>query len=91
MSSGSSNVFAYECQASRIGVLFHSLFFIVQPAPKSEEEMMINIREYVDRLFAIVRPRKLLYLAIGTLLRLLRPFLRTTISTHPTFLLPLLR
>lgn len=35
-----------------------------KPAPKNEEEMMVAIFEYIDRLFAIVRPRKLLYMAI---------------------------
>lgn len=35
-----------------------------KPAPKDEDEMMIAIFESIDRLFAIVRPRKLLYIAI---------------------------
>ncbi|EDV93904.1 5'-3' exoribonuclease 2 homolog [Drosophila grimshawi] len=35
-----------------------------KPAPKNEEEMMIAIFECIDRLFGIVRPRKLLYMAI---------------------------
>uniref|UniRef100_A0A6M2DFT6 5'-3' exoribonuclease n=1 Tax=Xenopsylla cheopis TaxID=163159 RepID=A0A6M2DFT6_XENCH len=35
-----------------------------KPAPKNEDEMMIAIFECIDRLFAIVRPRKLLYMAI---------------------------
>lgn len=33
--------------------------------PKTEEEMMIAIGDYIDRLFSIVRPRKLIYFAIG--------------------------
>ncbi|KAG7200142.1 hypothetical protein KM043_000580 [Ampulex compressa] len=33
-------------------------------APKDEDEMMEAIFEYIDRLFRIVRPRKLLYMAI---------------------------
>lgn len=32
--------------------------------PKDEDEMMIAIFECIDRLFAIVRPRKILYMAI---------------------------
>jgi 5'-3' exoribonuclease 2 len=35
-----------------------------QPAPKTEEEMYVNVFEYLDRLFAAIRPRKLFYLAI---------------------------
>ncbi|XP_058807467.1 5'-3' exoribonuclease 2 homolog [Phymastichus coffea] len=35
-----------------------------KPAPKNEDEMMEAIFECIDRLFRIVRPRKLLYMAI---------------------------
>ena len=35
-----------------------------RPAPKNEEEIMMAIFEAIDRLFAIVRPRRLLYMAI---------------------------
>ncbi|CAK8690060.1 unnamed protein product [Clavelina lepadiformis] len=35
-----------------------------RPAPKNEEEIMLAIFEAIDRLFAIVRPRRLLYMAI---------------------------
>ncbi|XP_049959771.1 5'-3' exoribonuclease 2 homolog [Schistocerca serialis cubense] len=35
-----------------------------KPAPKDEDEMMVAIFECIDRLFNIVRPRKLLYMAI---------------------------
>ncbi|KAK0093039.1 hypothetical protein PV326_014447 [Microctonus aethiopoides] len=35
-----------------------------KPAPKNEDEMMEAIFECIDRLFCIVRPRKLLYMAI---------------------------
>lgn len=35
-----------------------------RPAPKTEDEMMVIIFEFIDRIFSIVRPRKLLYMAI---------------------------
>ncbi|KAK2152260.1 hypothetical protein LSH36_334g06001 [Paralvinella palmiformis] len=35
-----------------------------KPPPKNEDEMMVLIFEYMDRLFSIVRPRRLLYMAI---------------------------
>eukprot|EP00980_Cylindrotheca_fusiformis_P026449 scaffold16189_cov125-Cylindrotheca_fusiformis.AAC.5 len=34
------------------------------PQPRTEEEMYENVCHYVDRLFRVMRPRKLLYLAI---------------------------
>jgi 5'-3' exoribonuclease 2 len=40
------------------------LFFLFRPAPKNEDEMMALLFEYIDRIFSIVRPRKLLYMAI---------------------------
>lgn len=33
-------------------------------APKNEDEMMVAIFEYIDRIFSVVRPRRLLYMAI---------------------------
>ncbi|XP_064621509.1 5'-3' exoribonuclease 2-like [Lineus longissimus] len=35
-----------------------------KPAPKNEDEMMVDIFAYIDRIFSIVRPRKVLYMAI---------------------------
>ena len=35
-----------------------------RPAPTSELEMYHNVTTYVDRLFAAIRPKQLLYLAI---------------------------
>ncbi|XP_077499060.1 5'-3' exoribonuclease 2-like isoform X2 [Amblyomma americanum] len=35
-----------------------------KPSPKTEDEMMTAMFEYIDRVFNIVRPRRLLYLAV---------------------------
>lgn len=35
-----------------------------KPPPRDEDEMMVAIFQCIDRLFSIVRPRKLLYMAI---------------------------
>eukprot|EP01137_Pigoraptor_chileana_P008821 Opistho-2@56178 len=35
-----------------------------RPAPRNEDEMMAIIFEYIDRIFSIIRPRKVLYMAI---------------------------
>ncbi|CAJ0576149.1 unnamed protein product, partial [Mesorhabditis spiculigera] len=35
-----------------------------RPPPKNEDEMFVLIFEYIDRIFSIVRPRKVLYMAI---------------------------
>eukprot|EP00126_Sphaerothecum_destruens_P003576 Sdes_comp17335_c1_seq1m6545 len=35
-----------------------------RPAPCSEEEMFVIIFEYIDRLITMIRPRKVLYMAI---------------------------
>lgn len=35
-----------------------------KPPPKDEDEMMVAIFDCIDRLFSIVRPRKVLYMAI---------------------------
>jgi 5'-3' exoribonuclease 2 len=37
----------------------------LQPAPTTESEVFDNIFDYIDRLFGMIRPRKLLYMAIG--------------------------
>ncbi|RDD44675.1 5'-3' exoribonuclease 2 [Trichoplax sp. H2] len=35
-----------------------------EPAPQTEDDMMTAIFDYIDRIFNIVRPRKLIYMAI---------------------------
>lgn len=35
-----------------------------RPPPQTEAEMMLAIFDYLDRLFAIVRPRKVIYMAV---------------------------
>lgn len=35
------------------------------PAPKDEEEMMLEIFKYTDRVVNMVRPRKILMIAVG--------------------------
>lgn len=48
--------------------LFIPFFFFFinkkQPAPTTEEAMMIEINKYIDRIMNVVRPRKILYIAI---------------------------
>ncbi|KAL2197261.1 exoribonuclease 2 [Corynascus similis CBS 632.67] len=39
-----------------------------KPAPRDEEEMMIEVFKYTERVFNMVRPRKLLMIAVGKLL-----------------------
>ena len=38
-----------------------------RPPPATEEEMMLSIFTYTERVFNMVRPRKLLMIAVGTL------------------------
>ena len=36
-----------------------------KPAPETEEEMMVEVFKYTDRVVNMTRPRKLLFMAIG--------------------------
>lgn len=47
-------------------------YFPHRPAPKNEDEMMVAIFEYIDRLYNIVRPRRVLYMAIDGVVRRLK-------------------
>jgi 5'-3' exoribonuclease 2 len=38
-----------------------------RPAPRDEEEVMLEIFRYTDRVVNMVRPRKILMIAVGTL------------------------
>jgi 5'-3' exoribonuclease 2 len=38
---------------------------LTQPAPETEEEMMLEIFNYTERVVNMIRPRKLLFMAIG--------------------------
>jgi 5'-3' exoribonuclease 2 len=40
-----------------------------KPPPQDEEEMMVEIFKYTERVFNMVRPRKLLMIAVGQSLR----------------------
>ena len=41
-------------------MLFYYYSPLTRPAPKDEDEMMVAIFECIDRLFGIVRPRKVI-------------------------------
>ena len=43
----------------------HRFLLICQPAPETEEEMMVEVFKYTERVVNMVRPRKLLFMAIG--------------------------
>ncbi|KAF2643621.1 putative 5-3 exonuclease [Massarina eburnea CBS 473.64] len=56
-----------------------------KPAPKTEADMMIAIFELTDRVVGMVRPRKLLYLAVdGTSSRCSTHSERAAVTTSPT-------
>lgn len=52
------------CVRERLFGILTQCYIYCRPAPKNEDEMMVAIFEYIDRLFNIVRPRRLLYMAI---------------------------
>lgn len=45
-----------------------------KPAPKDEEEMMLEVFKYTDRVVNMVRPRKILMIAVG-----MKPYIGWTV------------
>ena len=43
----------------------HTSSLLLQPAPETEGDMMIEVFKYTERVVNMVRPRKLLFMAIG--------------------------
>ena len=61
------NLFCFcfvPCYYVCVCVCVRTGYFFLRPAPKDEEEMMAAIFEYIDCIFNIVRPRRVLYMAI---------------------------
>jgi 5'-3' exoribonuclease 2 len=55
----------YDCLYLDMNGIIHPCFHPEnKEQPKDEEEVLENIYRYIDRIFAIVRPRRLLYMAI---------------------------
>lgn len=59
------NGIIHPCSHPQSGVRIKIICSHIQPQPKSEDEILVKVMEFIDRLFRIVRPRKLLYMAIG--------------------------
>lgn len=63
---------------------------MLQPAPATEDEMYVEIFKYIDRIFGMVRPRKVLFMAIGapsfsasaSLFPLLNTFFSSQMASH---------
>ena len=55
----------FTCEVPTVCGISDLATFPVQPAPTTEEEVFLTMFDYMDRLFGMVRPRKLLFMAIG--------------------------
>jgi 5'-3' exoribonuclease 2 len=58
-----------------------------RPAPKNQDEMMVEIFKYIERLVNMVRPRKLLFMAVGMSISITRK--STPLRAIPVFTLHL--
>ncbi len=57
----------------------------VQAPPTTETEVFLVMFDYIDRIFGIVRPRKLLYMAIGELYQVSALLVAASLSSACTF------
>ncbi|XXQ31951.1 5'-3' exoribonuclease [Plasmodiophora brassicae] len=64
-SQANPNAVEYDCLYLDMNGLIHPCCHPEdKPQPASEEEMIANVFQYIDRIFGMVRPRRLLYMAI---------------------------
>ena len=54
----------YTGKGSNFNLTINSVMCL-QPSPTTFSEVFQNMFDYIDRIFSMIRPRKLLYMAIG--------------------------